>query len=208
MIRSISIYRLKPAFQKSLEPVLRRFVSAGVTPNAVTLGTCVACALYGAVLATNAVGELPARVLFLYPFVQLLRMALNALDGMLANRLSLQSTRGAFLNEVCDVVADLALTLPFIAWVSPNLEMLLAAIILVSLLAEFVGLSAVVAGVKRNFLGPFGKSDRAAYFSVLAILIAIHSSESVVQTTMLVGIALGLMTLVNRTLAIWRGTNT
>lgn len=40
-----------------------------------------------------------------------LRMAPNAIDGMLAREFGQQSCLGAYLNELCDVVADSALFL-------------------------------------------------------------------------------------------------
>ena len=47
-----------------------------------------------------------------------LRMAFNAIDGMLAREFGQQSALGAFLNELTDVVSDAALYLPF-AFVGP-----------------------------------------------------------------------------------------
>jgi len=41
-----------------------------------------------------------------------IRMALNALDGMLAKEYALQSKKGAMLNEMGDVLSDIALYLP------------------------------------------------------------------------------------------------
>jgi len=48
----------------------------------------------------------------LMPVVLLLRMALNALDGMMARQFNLQSKMGAALNEMGDVVSDIVLLLP------------------------------------------------------------------------------------------------
>ena len=54
-----------------------------------------------------------AAVRFLLPAVLFVRMALNAIDGMLAREHGQKSALGAFLNELCDVVSDAALYLPF-----------------------------------------------------------------------------------------------
>lgn len=40
----------------------------------------------------------------LLPLWMLLRMALNAVDGMLAREFGQQSRLGAYLNELCDVM--------------------------------------------------------------------------------------------------------
>lgn len=42
-----------------------------------------------------------------------IRMALNALDGMLARECNQQTRLGAILNETGDVISDIALYLPF-----------------------------------------------------------------------------------------------
>lgn len=43
----------------------------------------------------------------------LLRMTLNAMDGMLAHEFGQQSKLGAYLNELCDLIAASALYLLF-----------------------------------------------------------------------------------------------
>jgi CDP-diacylglycerol--glycerol-3-phosphate 3-phosphatidyltransferase len=58
------------------------------------------------------------RVFWLLPLVLFVRMALNAIDGMLAREHNQASKLGMFLNEICDIVSDMALILPF-ALVAP-----------------------------------------------------------------------------------------
>ena len=50
----------------------------------------------------------------LLPIVLFIRMALNALDGMLARECNQQTRFGAILNETGDVISDIALYLPFL----------------------------------------------------------------------------------------------
>jgi len=54
-------------------------------------------------------------MLLVLPPVLLLRMALNALDGMLARRTGSESLLGKWLNELGDVISDAALYLPHAA---------------------------------------------------------------------------------------------
>ena len=54
-----------------------------------------------------------AWALLLLPPVLFVRMALNAIDGMLAREFAQKSALGAVLNELGDVVSDTALYLPF-----------------------------------------------------------------------------------------------
>jgi len=94
-------------------------------------------------------------------------MALNAADGMLAREFGQKSRLGAYLNELCDVVADAALYLPFIhsvPWSLPGV----AAVIFLATLSEFAGVLGTMVGGERRYDGPMGKSDRALVFAALA----------------------------------------
>ena len=75
-----SIYDLKPAFQNLLRPVVRWIARKGVTANQVTLAALMLSLSAGAVIAWSR----NLCTLLLLPAVLLLRMALNAMDGMLA----------------------------------------------------------------------------------------------------------------------------
>jgi len=104
-----SIYDLKPAFQGLLRPFTRALARAGVTANAVTLA---AVALSLAVGAALALTHGSRAALLLLPAALFARMALNAVDGMLAREHGQKSKLGALLNELGDVVSDTALYLP------------------------------------------------------------------------------------------------
>ena len=51
--------------------------------------------------------------MLLVPLVLFKRMALNAIDGMLAREHGMKSALGGFLNELADVISDAAIYLPF-----------------------------------------------------------------------------------------------
>src|SRR5918995_6170528 len=104
-----TLYDLKPRFQALLRPLARGLLAAGVTPNAVTLAALALSLGLGAALALW-----PASVwaLAAVPLVLLLRMALNALDGMMAREGGQESKLGLVLNEVGDIVADGVIYLP------------------------------------------------------------------------------------------------
>ena len=103
----MSIYALKGRFQDVLRPGVRRIAALGITANQVTVTAALVSALVAAVVWSTA----PIQPLWylLLPVWMLLRMALNAVDGMLAREFGQQSRLGAYLNELCDVVADAAL---------------------------------------------------------------------------------------------------
>ncbi|AEF19997.1 CDP-alcohol phosphatidyltransferase family protein [Pseudomonas fulva] len=164
----LSIYQLKPRFQNLLRPLVQRLYDRGVTANQVTLSAAVVSVLIGLLLAL-----FPHHLwLFaLIPLWMILRMALNAVDGMLAREFGQQSTLGAYLNELCDVIADAALFLPFalLPSVSPTLVVVL---VLFALISEYAGVMGPMVGASRRYDGPMGKSDRAFCFGVLGAGVA------------------------------------
>ena len=93
----MSIYALKGRFQDLLRPAVRGLYRMGVTANAVTVAAAVVSLLVAAGVWRCAPAQ-PLLYLAL-PLWMLLRMALNAVDGMLARDFGPQSRLGAYLNE-------------------------------------------------------------------------------------------------------------
>ena len=163
-----TLYAIKPAFQAMLRPLVIRLASMGITANQVT----VAAALLSVAAALLVVAYADRPVIFvLLPLVLFLRMAMNAIDGMLAREQGQASTLGMYLNEICDVISDLALILAFLA-VSGLAAWSVVAFALLAVIVEFAGVLGIASGIGRNYAGPFGKSDRALALAVVAILIA------------------------------------
>lgn len=162
----MTLYALKPRFQNTLRPVARGLHGRGVSANQVTVA-----ALLLAVATAGAMGLWPTpAMLWLLPPVLLLRMALNALDGMLAREFQQPTPLGAVLNELGDVLADAALYLPLV--LIPGVSAaLVAALVWLALLSEFCGVAAVQIGARRRYDGPMGKSDRALLLGGIAVLL-------------------------------------
>lgn len=160
----ISLYQLKPRFQALLRPLVRQLAKAGVTANAVTLLAMLLSMALGALLFWQG-AEYP-QLFLLLPLWMFLRMALNAVDGMLAREFGQQSALGAFLNELSDVVADAALFLPFVL-IAPFGWGSVTAVIFLGTLSEMTGAMAPMIGAARQYAGPMGKSDRALLFGIL-----------------------------------------
>ena len=169
---AMSIYALKPRFQNLLRPGVRYLHGKGVTANQVTLAACAVSVLLGAVLALAA-GH--SGLFWLLPFWLFVRMALNAVDGMLAREFGQQSALGGYLNEITDVVADAALYLPF-AFVAPFGGLQIGLLIFVAAMSEFCGVLGQVHGNGRRYDGPLGKSDRAFIFGALGLWYALAGS--------------------------------
>lgn len=189
-----SIYQLKPRFQALLRPGVSRLHQRGVTANQVTLAAALVSVLLGLLLAW---GSQHPWLFALLPLWMLLRMALNAVDGMLAREFGQQSRLGAYLNELCDLVADAALYLPFalLPGVSPLLVVL---VVLAALLSEYAGVMGPLAGASRRYDGPMGKSDRAFVFGALGLAVAFAVPATWVDGVLLVVLLLSLYTLYNR----------
>ncbi len=190
-----SIYQLKPRFQALLRPAVQRLFDRGVTANQVTVTAAVVSVLLGLLLAW-----LPqvTWLFLLIPVWMLLRMALNAVDGMLAREFGQQSKLGAYLNELCDVIADTALYLPFalLPGVSPTLVVL---VVVFAVISEYAGVMGPLAGASRRYDGPMGKSDRAFAFGVLGTGVALGLLGAAwINGLLLVILLLSLYTLYNR----------
>ena len=164
----MTIYDLKPRFQALLRPLLKRFYDAGITANQVTLAALVASILVGIILVI-----FPNPTLFvILPFFLFIRMALNAIDGLLAREYQQQSKLGALLNESGDIISDAALYLPF-ALLTGAIPWLIVLTVFLAVLSEFCGVLAQTIGTDRRYDGPMGKSDRAFLFGTYALVIAI-----------------------------------
>ncbi|WP_298945466.1 CDP-alcohol phosphatidyltransferase family protein [uncultured Campylobacter sp.] len=165
----MSIYELKPKFQNLLRPLVKRLYNAGITANQVTLVACVLSILLGALLIKF--GDVSA-LFFLLPVWMFLRMALNAVDGMLAREFNQKTPLGGYLNEATDVISDTALYLPF-AFVAPFGWGVIALVIFLAFMSEFLGVLGQVHGSGRRYDGPMGKSDRAFVFGLIGTIYAV-----------------------------------
>jgi CDP-diacylglycerol--glycerol-3-phosphate 3-phosphatidyltransferase len=164
-----SIYDIKPAFQNLLRPVTRALFAAGVTANQVTVAAALLSAAVGTCIWFYPTARWPLLMLPAFLFV---RMALNAIDGMLAREHNQKSRLGAVLNEIGDVLADTALYLP-LAIVPGFSHWLVVVITILAIVSEMTGVVAVQIGAARRYDGPMGKSDRAFAFGLLALLLGL-----------------------------------
>lgn len=191
----MTVYQLKPAFQNLLRPLCRTLAHGGVTANHVTLAALVLSAAGGACVGVWPGARWPLLVL---PGVLLVRMALNAIDGMLAREHNMKSARGAILNELGDVVSDAALYLPLALVPGFGLWQVFL-IVLLAVVSEMAGVVAVQIGASRRYDGPMGKSDRAFVFGLLSLLTGLGvPAGRWLPVVLWVVVALLLVTILNR----------
>jgi CDP-diacylglycerol--glycerol-3-phosphate 3-phosphatidyltransferase len=191
----MTLYDIKPAFQDLLRPACNTLARVGITANQVTLAALALSVATG--IALLLLHE-ERWVLLLVPAALLVRMALNAIDGMLAREHHMQSALGGLLNELGDVISDIALYVPFglVAGVSP---VAVNAAVVLAVLSEMTGVVAVQIGASRRYDGPMGKSDRAFAFGLLATVLGFGLEAGGWTDACLVIIAtLTAVTVVNR----------
>ncbi len=189
------VFDSKPFFQKPLRPATRALARVGVTANQVTLTTIVLSIPAGTLLWSWPDARWP---LLLIPFVLLVRLACNHIDGMLAREHEMQSHVGAILNELADVVSDAALYLPFAAvpGVSPWLVVL---VVVLAVISEMTGVVATQIGADRRGDGPMAKKPRGVVFGAIALALGVGATPGVwVDSVLSATLVLQFLTIGNR----------
>ena len=161
----ISMYKIKPRFQQLLKPLLNMLYEAGFTANGIT---------WMAILLSTVIGVMfwffpNGHMLWILAVGLLVRMALNALDGMMAKTYNMTSVSGEILNELGDVVSDIVMFFPLIKLTGVDFRWVLFFIFL-STLNEFTGILTKAATGARRYDGPMGKSDRALVLGTTCLL--------------------------------------
>jgi CDP-diacylglycerol--glycerol-3-phosphate 3-phosphatidyltransferase len=190
-----SIYDLKPRFQGLLRPLTNALAGAGVTANQVTVMATLLSIVAGTTIAFWQDKHWP---LLLIAPVLFIRMALNAIDGMLAREHHQASKPGAILNELGDVLSDAALYLPLA--LVPGIEPVWVVLaVLLAVISEMTGVVAVQIGAARRYDGPMGKSDRALVFGAVSLLLGLGVAPGVWTTgVFILVLALLGLTIANR----------
>lgn len=190
----MTLYDIKPKFQNLLRPLVVRLHAQRITANQVTLFAMLTSVVLGALLMCFS----DPRFFITLPVFLFFRMALNAIDGMLAREFNQQSTLGAILNEVGDIISDAALYLAF-AFVTGISPWWVVLVVLLSWLSEFCGVMCQTLNGIRSYRGPLGKSDRAFIFGALGLAIALWPQSIVYADALFVLAALLLCwTSINR----------
>ncbi len=207
----MSVYHLKSQFQDRLRPVSDALVTAGFTANQVTISAIVLSAGTAYIIATT--NERPdftelskpsivvnRQVWWILPLSLFGRMALNAIDGMMAREHHQASRRGAILNEAGDIVSDSLL----IASLAPHIDTFyddkshddllhdhsfhnknklsnhthLRIVNSLSTLTELIAIASNLTVKQRANHGPLGKSDRALELGIIGALTALNISHN------------------------------
>lgn len=179
----ISFYKIKPKFQKLLKPILVGLYKLGITANQITVISIVLSFFIGFSLWFHSDYRWG---LLVVPIGLLVRMALNALDGMMARTYNMQSKLGEVLNEIGDVISDLFIFIPMTQIKGLNHE-LLAFFIGLSIINEFAGFMCKLIGKERRYDGPMGKSDRAFLVGIICCILFFRPIDLIIINSIFIG---------------------
>ncbi len=190
-----TIYDLKPAFQNLLRPLVNTMAKKGITPNQITWAALCLSAVTGIAIGLS---DGAVWILLMIPVIMFIRMALNALDGILAKEHNMTSERGAVLNEMGDVASDAVLYLPFALIPGVN-SIAIVLFVVVGILSEMAGVLGASIGHQRRYDGPMGKSDRAFVVGTLSLLWGFDVEPGIWSDTVIsIAILLGIITVIRR----------
>jgi phosphatidate cytidylyltransferase len=161
----ISVYSLKPAFQKLLRPVARWLHSRGVSANQVTLAALwLAVATGGRGRAVANAGDLVAVAAGAVPAHGLERAGRDAGPRILG-----ADAAGRGVERIGRRVGRCRISA--LGAGSRRAGRMGRSLVLLALLSEFCGVVAVQIGASRRYDGPMGKSDRAVLLGGIALLL-------------------------------------
>lgn len=166
----ISMYEIKPKFQQLLMPIVDWMRKIGMTPNQVTILALLLSIITGIILSIFHDNKW---IFILMPIVMFVRMALNAIDGVMAKKYQMKSHLGLLLNELGDVISDLFLFIPFV-FIAEDHGIGIILFVSLSIISEMAGVTVQVIGSSRRYDGPMGKSDRAFIVGFISFLIFVH----------------------------------
>ncbi len=164
----MGIYDIKPWFRQQLQPLIKLLWN--VHPDVLTWMAVVLSIVAGVLLYMSFWTPWLAFVVIPLLF---LRLALNALDGLLAQQTGKARVAGEVLNEMTDRVADVAiflgltmcpLTDKFIGFVS----------IICIVMVSYTGILGKAVGAERVYSGVLGKADRMIYLMVVCLVYGLY----------------------------------
>lgn len=193
----MGIYGIKPWFRQQLQPLIKLLWN--VHPDVLTWAALFLSCVAGDLLYLSDDEPWYASVAAVLLFV---RLALNALDGLLAQQTGKARVAGEVLNEMTDRFADLAIFTGLILCPLTDPTIGVAAMILV-LLVSYTGILGKAVGAERVYSGILGKADRMIYLMIACIAYDIEPrlhifGHSIYTFLMLIFIPMAVITIAQR----------
>jgi len=190
----ISVYNIKPKFQNSLKPVLSVLHHLNISANQITLSSMFLSLCIGVLFWFS---DFNHYFFLALPIGLFLRMALNALDGMMARTYNQQTKLGEVLNEIGDVISDVLIFFPLLKFEADQ-TYLIVLFLCFGIINEFAGFIGRVISGTRRYDGPMGKSDRALVIGIYGIVsfIGVNLSDYSFYIFLLINLLLLLSTVI------------
>ena len=197
----MTIYSVKPLFQKTLMPMANLMIRLKIHPTAINISALVTSVIAG--LLFPFISNLRF-LMFVIPLLLFIRIAFNALDGIVARGLGVSSPKGEIYNEFIDRISDSAIFLGLLTIFIKDFNFLKLndgfmiryqfifgiIFIILFLLNSYLGILAKAAGKERLYIGFIGKADRMFYLG-LATLIFFFYENMIVWTIFYIFVILG-----------------
>lgn len=194
---SMGIYNIKPWFREQLQPLIKLLWN--VHPDVLTW-SALGLSIVSGVLLFNSYDH-PFLAVLVVPLL-FARLALNALDGMLAQQTGKARPAGEILNEVSDRLADVAIFLGLT--LSPAVDKTWGLLSIISILiVSYVGILGKAVAGERVYIGVLGKADRMIYLMIACLIYGLAPNwtfmgNSVFGALLLLFIPLASITLLQR----------
>ena len=185
----------KVFFQMLFRPAANFMAKAGITANQVTASTILLSLAAGTAVFSRPEERWPLIMILSVMFV---RLAFNHIDGMLAREHGMLTPLGGILNELSDVISDIALFLPLAA-ISGIAPWPVFLAVLFGVITEMAGVVGLAIGAGRREDGPLSKKPRGICFAIIIFAIILGEPPGGWMNVLLIALLpLMVLTIINR----------
>jgi len=185
----------KVFFQMLFRPTANFMARTGFTANQVTASTILFSLAAGTAVCSWPEQHWPLIMILLVMFV---RLAFNHIDGMLAREHGMITPLGGILNELSDVISDIALFLP-LATISGIAPWPMFLTVLFGVITEMAGVVGLAIGASRREDGPLSKKPRGVFFAIIILAIILGETPGGWMNVLLMALLpLMVLTIINR----------
>ena len=185
----------KVFFQMLFRPAANFMARAGITANQVTASTILLSLAAGTAVCLWPEHRWPLITILSVMFV---RLAFNHIDGMLAREHGMETPLGGILNELSDVISDIALFLPLAA-ISGIAPWPVFLAVLFGVITEMSGVVGLTIGASRREDGPLSKKPRGVFFAIIILAIILGETPGGWMNVLLIALLpLMVLTIINR----------